>query len=167
MKRASVAVTVIMTLAISAVAQRAQNNTDEKLKARNAPGVFIYSASSFGPDKNGDSNFSIDVGNTGTKTITAIEWEYYRSDDGSVYAATTSERFRHDKLKLLPDQQTKFSERVHRYSDDFVKGFNLDSVRIVAVQFDDGSSWKRQDDRSEEHTSELQSLAYLVCRLLL
>src|SRR5687767_15400973 len=25
----------------------------------------------------------------------------------------------------------------------------------------------RRDDRSEEHTSELQSLAYLVCRLLL
>src|SRR2546425_3339934 len=25
----------------------------------------------------------------------------------------------------------------------------------------------RKDDRSEEHTSELQSLAYLVCRLLL
>src|SRR2546425_5220699 len=25
----------------------------------------------------------------------------------------------------------------------------------------------RQDERSEEHTSELQSLAYLVCRLLL
>src|SRR6266404_8890136 len=30
-------------------------------------------------------------------------------------------------------------------------------------------AWKhfRQDARSEEHTSELQSLAYLVCRLLL
>src|SRR2546425_9696983 len=26
---------------------------------------------------------------------------------------------------------------------------------------------KKQTDRSEEHTSELQSLAYLVCRLLL
>src|SRR3989441_4789478 len=26
---------------------------------------------------------------------------------------------------------------------------------------------KERDDRSEEHTSELQSLAYLVCRLLL
>src|SRR2546425_10907025 len=26
---------------------------------------------------------------------------------------------------------------------------------------------KRRDSRSEEHTSELQSLAYLVCRLLL
>src|SRR2546425_3584591 len=28
-------------------------------------------------------------------------------------------------------------------------------------------SRRRQDQRSEEHTSELQSLAYLVCRLLL
>src|SRR3989441_4489490 len=27
--------------------------------------------------------------------------------------------------------------------------------------------WKRGGKRSEEHTSELQSLAYLVCRLLL
>src|SRR5205823_11674242 len=31
--------------------------------------------------------------------------------------------------------------------------------------FIDGTSYK--NDRSEEHTSELQSLAYLVCRLLL
>src|SRR2546425_8491743 len=34
----------------------------------------------------------------------------------------------------------------------------------------DGINWKRQNSgvsRSEEHTSELQSLAYLVCRLLL
>src|SRR5205823_14777870 len=29
------------------------------------------------------------------------------------------------------------------------------------------ASWKRRTNRSEEHTSELQSLAYLVCRLLL
>src|SRR5205823_13468267 len=30
------------------------------------------------------------------------------------------------------------------------------------------ASWRREDgERSEEHTSELQSLAYLVCRLLL
>src|SRR5687767_15671101 len=27
--------------------------------------------------------------------------------------------------------------------------------------------WERRSERSEEHTSELQSLAYLVCRLLL
>src|SRR5687767_15673032 len=29
------------------------------------------------------------------------------------------------------------------------------------------ADWPRQPARSEEHTSELQSLAYLVCRLLL
>src|SRR2546425_1815091 len=29
------------------------------------------------------------------------------------------------------------------------------------------SSWRSRNRRSEEHTSELQSLAYLVCRLLL
>src|SRR5205823_9704946 len=32
---------------------------------------------------------------------------------------------------------------------------------------DDGVGLRRLDRRSEEHTSELQSLAYLVCRLLL
>src|SRR2546425_1371059 len=31
----------------------------------------------------------------------------------------------------------------------------------------DGAEASGRDDRSEEHTSELQSLAYLVCRLLL
>src|SRR3712207_7674315 len=30
-----------------------------------------------------------------------------------------------------------------------------------------GSGWKRSGSRSEEHTSELQSRQYLVCRLLL
>src|SRR2546423_6527274 len=30
-----------------------------------------------------------------------------------------------------------------------------------------GEEWPQKYDRSEEHTSELQSLAYLVCRLLL
>src|SRR5687767_15484449 len=41
----------------------------------------------------------------------------------------------------------------------------------VSKRFTRGSSWKHlqasDSVRSEEHTSELQSLAYLVCRLLL
>src|SRR2546425_8742032 len=42
----------------------------------------------------------------------------------------------------------------------------------VAAPLDDGGEQRlrrneREVDRSEEHTSELQSLAYLVCRLLL
>src|SRR2546425_3703520 len=36
-----------------------------------------------------------------------------------------------------------------------------------AVQFGDHETGQRHGGRSEEHTSELQSLAYLVCRLLL
>src|SRR2546423_7527993 len=35
------------------------------------------------------------------------------------------------------------------------------------VVYDPGSDHPRRIERSEEHTSELQSLAYLVCRLLL
>ena len=80
-----------------ALAQRTQNNTDEKLKARNAPDLFIYSASAFGPDKNGDSHFTIEVGNTGAKTITVIEWEYYRRGEGQSYEPRSDEKFRNDK----------------------------------------------------------------------
>src|SRR2546425_2544816 len=41
-------------------------------------------------------------------------------------------------------------------------------VKFVAPDLNprDGRRWRRRR-RSEEHTSELQSLAYLVCRLLL
>ena len=38
--------------------------------------------------------------------------------------------------------------------------------KIIAV-IDDDPFWSGIDDRSEEHTSELQSPMYLVCRLLL
>lgn len=145
MKKASAAAALIAALAILALAQRAQNNTDEKLKARNAPGVFIYSASAFGPDKNGDSHFTIEVGNTGAKAINSIEWEYYRSGESQSLDAK-GEKFRDDKLKLLPDERRKLTGQVHRYTDDFVKSFNLDTVRIIAVEFEDGSSWQRQID---------------------
>src|SRR2546425_9778185 len=43
-----------------------------------------------------------------------------------------------------------------------------DAVLEVQLERDDGEALTaRAADRSEEHTSELQSLAYLVCRLLL
>src|SRR2546425_6018174 len=37
----------------------------------------------------------------------------------------------------------------------------------VSARLERGFDWAAFGDRSEEHTSELQSLAYLVCRLLL
>ena len=140
MKTLSV-VTLIAALAIIALAQRAQNNTDEKLRARNAPDVFIYSASAFGPDKNGDSNFAIEVGNTGAKAITAIEWEYL-SRDYSRYDTGVDRQFRNDKLTLLPDQRRKLTQHVHHYTDKFEVEFHLDTVRITRVEYEDGSSWR-------------------------
>lgn len=136
-------ITLLALLAITASGQRAQNNTDEKLKARNAPDVFIYSASAFGPDKNGDSHFTVEVGNTGPKTIAVIEWEYYRRGAGQSYEPQSEAKFRNDKLNLLPDERRKLTEQVHRYTDDFVKSFNLDAVRITSVEYEDGSTWKR------------------------
>src|SRR3712207_8755008 len=41
-------------------------------------------------------------------------------------------------------------------------GYNLDSLRFRGL-----GNYTRVFDRSEEHTSELQSRQYLVCRLLL
>lgn len=128
-------------LAVFALAQRAQNNTDEKLKARNAPDVFIFSASAFGPDKNGDSNFTIEIGNTGAKTITGVEWEYDPSRDGAGYDPRST--FRSDTARLKPNQKKKLTQQAHRYTDSFVRSFNLDTVRILRVEYEDGSSWRR------------------------
>src|SRR3712207_7360015 len=45
----------------------------------------------------------------------------------------------------------------------FPQGPDDDSVVLLKVEADSAEYW----DRSEEHTSELQSRQYLVCRLLL
>jgi hypothetical protein len=134
---------LIALLALVAVAERAQNNTDEQLRARNAPDVFIYRASAFGPDKNRDSNFTIEVGNTGAKTITAIEWEYYFSRDGGDRDTQVTETFRDTRLNLRPNARTKLTQHVHRYTDKFVTSFGLGTVRIMRVDYEDGSSWQR------------------------
>src|SRR2546425_3001660 len=55
-------------------------------------------------------------------------------------------------------------QREYKWTDDDGRQHRRPRVQVVedAEVFD-----VRQIDRSEEHTSELQSLAYLVCRLLL
>src|SRR5712672_408733 len=45
--------------------------------------------------------------------------------------------------------------------------YGTDRRRLDATAQRPGSERRRHHGRSEEHTSELQSLAYLVCRLLL
>src|SRR5205823_12896666 len=51
-------------------------------------------------------------------------------------------------------------------ADDAILRIRI-GVRLEVADVDDGESVCRRTGRSEEHTSELQSLAYLVCRLLL
>ena len=140
------AIVLTATLAVFAAAQRAKNNTDEQLRARNAPDLFVYSASAFGPDKDGDSNFTIEVGSTGSKTITAVEWEYYSNREAPEIERRMTTEFRNEDLKLRPDQRTKLAQKVHRYTDKFVTSFKLETVRIVRVEYDDGSSWQRPAD---------------------
>src|SRR5205814_6614323 len=51
-----------------------------------------------------------------------------------------------------------------------MEGKFLNEVQIQPESKGDGSTWDvefSKDPRSEEHTSELQSLRHLVCRLLL
>src|SRR5690625_4721285 len=75
----------------------------------------------------------------------------------------------HAKMSFSTQQ---FMENIH--SDFFeivLQTFNMDREKIYRVAFDDPILRKKQDliveERSEEHTSELQSRGHLVCRLLL
>jgi len=140
------ALVLFSILSVATIAQRAQNNTDEQLRKRNAPDVFVYSASAFGPDEKGDSHFTIEVGNTGAKTIAAIEWQYSAAPDVADPGRRTTTTFKNVKLKLLPDQKIKVTQQVHHYTDKFVASFNLSSLRITRVEYDDGSFWQRPSD---------------------
>ena len=137
---------LIAMLAVSAWAQRAQNNTEAQLEARNAPDVFVYGASAYGPDKKGDSNFTIEIKNTGTKTITAVNWEYILPEMISGYDKGSSVRFRGQDLKFRPDEKRKLTTPVHFYAEKFVNNFRLNTLRITRVEYEDGTFWQRPSD---------------------
>ena len=141
----SLSVLIIVTaLALVAAAQRAQNNTDEALKARNAPDVFVYKASASGSDGTRSSSFTIEVGNTGTKGISIIEWEYDSPEAVAGYGDHL--KFRSGDLKIRPEERKKLTKEVRHYTPRFVSSFNLSTVRIMRVEYDDGSSWQRPAD---------------------
>src|SRR5205823_14466792 len=48
----------------------------------------------------------------------------------------------------------------------FQPSHDIQPMKVAALD-QKSSRWRESKERSEEHTSELQSLAYLVCRLLL
>src|SRR3712207_8007333 len=66
----------------------------------------------------------------------------------------------HDALPILID-----ARRMEVYAAIYDRALN--TVRDIAADIVDENSYAEFLDRSEEHTSELQSRQYLVCRLLL
>src|SRR3989441_6280320 len=64
--------------------------------------------------------------------------------------------------KLQPESE--FGKSAAAYLEQIKTGVPIQQRKRWDLTFSVSSQW---DDRSEEHTSELQSLAYLVCRLLL
>lgn len=139
-----VALIIVTALALVAVAQRAQNNTDEALKARNAPDVFVYKASAMGSDGKHSSSFTIEVGNNGTKRISAIEWEYDSPEAVAGYGDHL--KFRSGDLKIRPEERKSLTKEVQHYTARFVTSFNLSTVRLLRVEYDDGSAWQRPAD---------------------
>jgi hypothetical protein len=135
--------TLIAALACVSTAQRADNNTDEQLRARNAPDLFVLSVTASGPGKSGRSTFNIDVQNMGAKTVTAIEWEYAPARSVGRYGADNPLKFRNDETGIRPDKKVKLSKQVDLYVSPLITQFRLNSVRIMRVEYDDGSHWQR------------------------
>src|SRR5205823_8576877 len=77
---------------------------------------------------------------------------------------TDSERQRLAQL-YQPGQSLWRFATTHFTMDDLNWPILLTDAKVPNVEAQDPK--KKGPDRSEEHTSELQSLAYLVCRLLL
>src|SRR3712207_8650448 len=73
-------------------------------------------------------------------------------------ARTAEGRLRGDRLRLRL-AQARAGRVVRRHGED--------PSRALVAEHVDHHLGTRVDDRSEEHTSELQSRQYLVCRLLL
>ena len=133
----------------SAQEGRALNNTDEQLKARNAPDLFVLGVSAFGRDSRGRTSFVIEVHNLGEKTITAFEWEYAPAPAVGKYRAGNPLKLRSDKEKIRPGEKKKLTEQIGEYADGLVTGFRLNSVRIVRVEYGDGSSWRRPAEETK------------------
>src|ERR1039458_10465497 len=89
-----------------------------------------------------------------------------RCFDGAASAAVFT-RFCRERMN--PDSQSFYTGMTHRARHPFEeKMFDGDENAIVDFKYNPSPrlTWWF-DHRSEEHTSELQSLRHLVCRLLL
>src|SRR2546425_8917591 len=70
------------------------------------------------------------------------------------------------RSQRLAELERKFAEMGKQYEHEISSAVEAVKDRELRVQLEKQAR-RRMAKRSEEHTSELQSLAYLVCRLLL
>ncbi|HYP28938.1 MAG TPA: hypothetical protein VE262_19655 [Blastocatellia bacterium] len=128
---------IIAALAFSVLGQ---NYTEEARKARNAPDLFVLSAGGYGPDRNNEAIYSMAVKNIGQKNITAVDWEYLPPGQSAPM------KFRVSGLKVAPGARTKVHKRVSYAGNELINQFRLNNIRIMRVEFEDGSSWERPSD---------------------
>src|SRR5437879_10625424 len=88
---------------------------------------------------------------------------------GDAYLAISISNVTFPRTCIGTDYSLVISDVNHTITNSIVKGFG---VRVTGLSIQDSvdgltSTWGNGHDRSEEHTSELQSPMYLVCRLLL
>src|SRR3989441_8117168 len=93
-------------------------------------------------------------------------WKYWGTTLGaflSLLIVTATNLFSPQLLRLVIDQGIS----AQNLRVILLTSLGLLGVAIVRDSFTFTQSYWSERARSEEHTSELQSLAYLVCRLLL
>lgn len=135
------AFTALIFVAAMALSAAGQNYTDEARKARNAPDLFVLSAGGFGPNRDGEAVYSIAVKNIGQKNITAVDWEYLPPGKDEPV------KFRSSGLNVAPGTRTKIHQKLGYTGNDLINQFRLNAIRVMRVEFDDGSSWQRPPDQ--------------------
>ena len=130
----------LVLIAALALAAAGQSPTEESRKARNAPDLFVLSAGGHGPDRNNEATYMLVVKNTGQKNITAIDWEYL--PPGQAAPA----KFRNSNFKIAPGARMKVNKRVAYPGNELIAQFRLNAIRIMRVEYEDGSVWERPSE---------------------
>jgi hypothetical protein len=133
------------TLALAAPAQEERRPP----QAASAPDAYVLGASAFGPNRAREATLSIEVKNTGGRTITAIDWEYVSSDVNGPARGQALAELRNDGLKIRPGEKQKLTKQL-AYDENLVKGFRVNSVRVMRVEFEDGPAWERPAEQPPE-----------------
>src|SRR5690625_1117923 len=97
-----------------------------------------------------------------TAIVTAVVFSSMLGSEASAYGGPTAEEANANNTQVTEEKQTEDTNTKETN--------NKSSVKVASNNLskgDRGEEVKTVQDKSEEHTSELQSRGHLVCRLLL